>query len=89
MLPFDYQQRTRVVFGAGAIARLGELARELGGTRVLVVTDPGVVAVGHAARAVSALRGAGLDATVFAAVRENPDATDVEVCLAAARDCGI
>jgi alcohol dehydrogenase len=88
MLPFDYQQRTRVVFGAGAIARLGELARELGASRVLVVTDPGVVAVGHAAQAVSALRGAGLDATVFAAVRENPDATDVEVCLAAARDCG-
>jgi alcohol dehydrogenase len=38
-----------VVFGAGAIARLGELARELGASRVLVVTDPGVVAAGHAA----------------------------------------
>ena len=88
MLPFDYQQRTRIVFGAGAVSRLGELSRELGATRVLVVTDPGVVAVGHAARAVSALRGAGLVAVVFDAVRENPDATDVERCLVAARECG-
>ena len=88
MLPFDYQQRTRIVFGAGAVSRLGELSRDLGATRVLVVTDPGVVAVGHAARAVSALRGAGLDAAVFDAVRENPDATDVERCLVVARECG-
>jgi len=88
MLPFDYQQRTRIVFGAGAVSRLGELSRELGARRVLVVTDPGVVAVGHAAWAVSALRGSGLDAVVFDAVRENPDATDVERCLIVARECG-
>ena len=28
--PFDFAPRTRVVFGAGALSRLGELARELG-----------------------------------------------------------
>jgi len=89
MQPFDYQQRTRIVFGAGSVSRLGELSLELGAKRVLVVTDPGVVAVGHAARAVSALRGAGLEAIVFDAVRENPDASDVENCLGVARDGGV
>jgi alcohol dehydrogenase len=88
MLPFDYQQRTRIVFGAGAVSRLGELSRELGATRVLVVTDPGVVTVGHAALAVAALSASGLDAFVFDAVRENPDANDVDRCLVAARECG-
>src|SRR5436305_1869181 len=39
---FDYHPLTRVVFGTGSVARLGELARDLGGTRVLLVTDPGV-----------------------------------------------
>ena len=38
--PFDFQLRTRVVFGDGALARLGELARELSFTRTLVVADP-------------------------------------------------
>lgn len=85
MLPFDYQPRTRIVFGAGSVSRLGELSRELGAKRVLVVTDPGIVAAGHAEKAVSALRASGLDVTVFDAVRENPDATDVDNCLGVAR----
>ncbi len=86
MLAFDYQPRTRVVFGAGVLSRVGELARELGGTRVLVVTDPGIVAAGHAARTAEALRLAGLHVGMFEGVRENPDAFDVARCVAAARE---
>jgi alcohol dehydrogenase len=47
MYPFDFQPRTRVVFGAGAIERLGELARGLNFRRTLLVADPGLVASGH------------------------------------------
>ena len=43
---FDFQPLTRVVFGTGSLARLGELVRELGGVRVLLVTDRGLAAVG-------------------------------------------
>ena len=53
---FDFQLRTRVVFGDGALARLGELARELSFTRTLVVADPGIVSVGLAQRARGAAR---------------------------------
>lgn len=88
MLPFDYQPRTRLVCGAGSVSRLGELARELGANRVLLVTDPGIVAAGHAGRAADTLRSSGLEVTVFDAVRENPDASDVENCLAVARASG-
>ena len=48
--PFDHQPRTRIVFGIDAALRAGELARETGMKRVLLVTDPGVVAAGHAER---------------------------------------
>jgi len=89
MLPFDYQPRTRLIFGAGALSRVGQLARELGGTRVLVVTDVGIVAAGHAERALEALRSEGLFATMFDGVRENPDASDVERCVAVARAQGV
>src|SRR5512139_4056197 len=47
---FDYQPRTRLVFGNGEAERVGALARELGGQRVLLVTDAGLVSAGHADR---------------------------------------
>ena len=50
---------TRLVHGPGALARLGETLRELGVTRPLLVTDPGVVAAGLADRALEHLDGRG------------------------------
>ena len=60
---------TRLVHGVGAIARLRETLRELGVTRPLLVTDPGVVAAGLAERTLEHLD----DAVVFDQVRPNPD----------------
>lgn len=86
--PFDHQPRTRLVFGVGALARLGELARELGVQRVLLVTDAGLVRAGHAERASRALSDAGLRVAVFDQVRENPTTLDVARCVAVARASG-
>jgi alcohol dehydrogenase len=85
MPPFDYHPQTRVVFEAGALARLGELARELGGRRALLVTDPGLEAAGHPQRALASLHGAGVEAFVFDEVEENPTTRHVEAGLEAAR----
>src|SRR5436190_7334212 len=82
---FDYHPLSRVVFGAGTLARLGELARELGGTRVLLVTDPGLEDAGHPQRALVSLHRAGLESWVFNAVEENPTTRHVEVGLEMAR----
>ncbi|MGE3804467.1 MAG: iron-containing alcohol dehydrogenase [Gemmataceae bacterium] len=75
---FDYQPQTRVVFGAGTLARLGELVRELGGRHVLLVTDPGLEAAGHPDRAMGFLREAGCQVQVFNKVEENPTTKQVE-----------
>src|SRR5207302_8074623 len=82
--PFDYVPLNRVVFGAGALDRLGELARELGGRRVLLVTDPGLEEAGHPQRALAALRAADLDVALFDGVEENPSERHVEAGAAAA-----
>lgn len=82
---FDHHPRTRLVFGANTLERVGELAAELGGKRVLLVTDKGVAAAGHPARAAQALQAAGLEVAVYDAVRENPTTVDVEQCVDAAR----
>jgi alcohol dehydrogenase len=81
---FDAPRPPRLVFGCGAIERLGELARELGGTRVLLVTDPGLVAAGHVARAEAILARAGCEVARFADARENPTPSDIERCRVAA-----
>ena len=49
MTPFDFVLPTRIVFGPGRVAELGDLARTLGDNlaRILVVSDPGVVAAGQ------------------------------------------
>lgn len=77
----DFQPRTRLVFGRGCVARLGQLALELKATRVLVVSDPGVVAAGHFQRGVDALRNAGLEVQSFHGVRENPSTVEVAAGL--------
>src|SRR5262245_59944554 len=83
---FDFSPLNRVLFGVGALARLGEVAREFGGKRVLLVTDPGLEAAGHPQRAVGYLEAAGMEVSVFDEVRENPTTTQVEAGAKFAHD---
>lgn len=78
MSAFDFEARTRAVYGAGTVARLGELTRGLGFRRTLLVADPGLVAAGHVERAVRILTAAGVEIVPFHAVRADPDTALVE-----------
>jgi alcohol dehydrogenase len=78
MSTFDFQPRIRVIFGAGTFERLGELARELGFRRTLLVSDAGLIAAGHVGHATSVLQKAGISVAHFHDFRENPDSDDVE-----------
>jgi choline dehydrogenase len=75
---------TRIVHGAGAIARVGELVNELGVTRPLLVTDKGVVAAGLADVTLAHLD----NAVVFDDVRPNPDIELVGDASAVYRESG-
>lgn len=85
MNAFDFDPRTRIVYGPGKIDTLGELGSELGCGRALVVSDPGVCAAGHAEHAITALHDAGFVADVFDHLGENPTTRDVEDGVAVAR----
>ena len=82
---FDYHPRTRVLFGEGALGRLGETAKELGGTRVLLVTDRGLARAGHPQRARALLEEAGLHVALHDEVEPNPTTQDVDRALLVAR----
>jgi alcohol dehydrogenase len=87
--PFDFHSPTRVVFGAGSLGQLGELARELGDTRVLLVTDPGLEEAGHPQRAMASLLDAGLEVFVFDGVEQNPTDRHVQAGVEFARPLNV
>jgi alcohol dehydrogenase len=89
MTSFDYQPRTRLLFGLGAVESVGRLSKELGGERVLVVTDPGIITAGHADRVEHSLQAEGLGVVTYGQVRENPTTKDVDHCLQVARASGV
>ncbi len=83
---FDFQPRTRVIFGAGVITRLGELARELNFKSTLLVADRGLVASGHVDEALAPLSAAGIEVVRFHDFEANPDSTMLRV---GQRLCGV
>jgi len=78
MQSFDFQFQTRMVFGAGSIRRLGELAAELRFRRTLLVADRGLVASGHVDEALEPLRQEGIEVVRFHDFDVNPDSAVIE-----------
>lgn len=76
----------RVVFSPGALLQLPDLVRSLHCLRVLLVTDPGLEAAGHAERALRAFYQSALVCRVFDDVCENPTTTTVRKGVGVARN---
>jgi alcohol dehydrogenase len=72
----------------GVIGQLGETALKTGSKRILLVTDAGIVAAGHAGRAKQLLEQSGLSVSLFDRAKENPSTLCVEDCVSAAREAG-
>jgi len=60
------------VFGVGSLQLAGQYGRNLGGSKALVVSDPGVVAAGWAQQVLASVEAAGLESTLFTQVTPNP-----------------
>lgn len=65
------------IFGLGAIDLAGQYASNFGAEKVLVVTDPGIIAAGWCDRVVKNLEGAGISSMVFSNVSANPKDSEV------------
>ena len=86
--PFVFNTTRGIRFGSGVLAELATLARDLAGTRVLVVTDAGMMATGIVERALDILREGGVSPTLYAEVQADPPEAVVMAAAAAARDAG-
>lgn len=66
-----------IVFGVGAIDRVGQYATLYGAKRIFVVSDPGVVAAGWTGRVLASLDASGFQYTLFTSLSPNPRAEEV------------
>ena len=86
MQEFDYQLRPRIIFGSKVIAKLGQLTREMGFSRALVVSDSGVVKAGLFEAGEASLIEAGIQVKGFHDLSENPTNLNVERGLQVAKE---
>ena len=83
-----FRTTPNIQMGAGCLAELGPLAHKLGGTRCLVVTDPGIEAAGILAKVTRSLEAAGLATAAFTGVEPDPRYQIAETCADALREYG-
>jgi alcohol dehydrogenase len=88
-MSFTFDIRTRVVFGESRFQELAALARDLGFTRTLLVSDPGLASTGYPDQAIAMLSEAGIAADAFHDFSPNPDTGMVEAGRAFAAARGI
>ena len=73
------------IFGIGARQLAGRYAKNLGGRKILVVSDPGVVKAGWTKDVTDSLEAAGLPFVLFTGVTPNPKAEEVMAGVAVYR----
>jgi alcohol dehydrogenase len=78
-----------VLFGVDEIRRLGEVVAAAGGSRVFLVTDPGVFTAGLSGQAIDVLRAASIPVTQFSEVEPNPSGSTVELGATTLRTVGL
>ena len=89
MVSFDFQPRTRVLFGPGSITRVGQITRDLGFRRTLVVADPGIRQAGHTDSVLDALTAERIETFLFDRFGVNPDSAMVDAGVAFASPLNI
>ncbi|MEI2701848.1 MAG: hydroxyacid-oxoacid transhydrogenase [Baekduia sp.] len=77
---------TPVKYGAGAAREAGWEIRRLGANRVLLVTDPGVAALGVPEQVAAQIRAEGIEVVIFDGVRVEPTDASMERAADAARE---
>ncbi|MDF3932518.1 iron-containing alcohol dehydrogenase [Pseudomonas citronellolis] len=72
MQPFSFATTAQILCESGSAARLGELCRERGALRVLIVTDPGITRLDMLAGVLPGFASAGVAVEVFDQVLADP-----------------
>src|SRR4051794_37497239 len=81
---WTFNSAGQLIFGRNAAGQIGEIARRLGGQRVLIVTDANLVKAGLAERVSRPIEEAGIPFKVFDGGEPEPSVQVAEQCIEAA-----
>src|SRR6056300_387592 len=87
MVNFQFRTAPRVVCEPGAAAKLGVYLSELGITKPLLITDPGLMSINLVPPLIEAMKQAGLDCVVFDGVAEDPPESVVYAAVELGAKC--
>jgi alcohol dehydrogenase class IV len=89
--PFTFNTAPSIRFGNGLLADLGSMVAATGQARVLLVTDPGMMATDIVGQALASLDDAGIESSVYSDVEADPPESVVHAACDAARaaDAGL
>jgi len=85
---YTWEMPARLIFGPGCARQAGEELRKLGGSKALLVTDPGVRAAGVLAGLLEGLESSGVAREIYDRVEPNPSIRCVEEAVALYRQSG-
>ena len=83
---FNWSPAGSVIFGNGAVDKTGEEIKRLGGKKVVLTTDEGLVKFGVAQKVIDSLEAAGVEYTMFDKCEANPSVETVEAVAELAKD---
>lgn len=86
MQSFEFNTVGRIVSGSGKAMELAQECQALGITRPLLVTDPGLMAIGLVQPVLAGLDGAGVPPLVFDQVKEDPPEDTVQAAALMGRE---
>jgi len=89
MQSFEFNTVARIIVGMGSALDLANQCGQLGVMRPLLVTDPGLMAIGLVQPILAALERAGCAPLVFDQVREDPPEATVLAAVALARSANV
>jgi alcohol dehydrogenase class IV len=86
MTTLSFETTRRVYCEPGASAKLGQLMAELGASRVVLVTDPGVMKLGLPQAGLDSLKAAGITVTIYDRTEADPPEKLVHEAVQVAKD---
>ncbi|MEH6635416.1 MAG: iron-containing alcohol dehydrogenase [Halioglobus sp.] len=89
MQGFEFNTVARIINGCGSALELANVCRRLGVTRPLLVTDPGLMAIGLVQPVMATLAAEDLEPVVFDQVREDPPEATVLAATELGRSRGV
>ncbi|MFD0696590.1 iron-containing alcohol dehydrogenase [Paenibacillus sp. GCM10027628] len=89
MSGFEFQAKTKVVFGIDRSRQIAEDVKALcSATKAVLITDPGLVQLGVAEPILQTLRSGGVEAHLFSEVQSDPSSISIDQAAALIRETG-